>query len=66
MNMGDQASHDSGTRKGEEFGSGEPGRKSGPDHPDKHLPGRTARDSTSINAKKREPIDPSMPHMPPA
>ncbi len=28
--------------------------------------GRTARDATSINPKKREPIDPAMPNMPPA
>jgi hypothetical protein len=28
--------------------------------------GRTARDSTSINADDREPIDPRMPHLPPA
>jgi hypothetical protein len=25
----------------------------------------TARDSTAINAKARDPIDPRMPHMPP-
>lgn len=28
--------------------------------------GRTARDATGINPKKREPIDPAMPNMPPA
>ena len=28
--------------------------------------GRTARDSTSINPEARDPIDPRMPHMPPA
>jgi hypothetical protein len=27
---------------------------------------RTARDSTSVNAADREPIDPRMPHIPPA
>ncbi len=27
---------------------------------------RTARDSTGINAHSREPIDPSMPSIPPA
>jgi hypothetical protein len=27
---------------------------------------RSARDSTGINAKDREPIDPAMPHIPPA
>ena len=64
--MGDKASHDSGTRKGEEFGSGEAGRPGGPEHPDDQVPGRTARDATGINADKREPIDPSMPEMPPS
>ncbi len=28
--------------------------------------GRTARDATSINPQDREPIDPRMPHLPPA
>ncbi|HEX3747896.1 MAG TPA: hypothetical protein VHW09_28370 [Bryobacteraceae bacterium] len=41
-----------GTRKG-----AEPGRQTGT---------RTARDSTSINPDSREPIDPRMPHLPPA
>jgi hypothetical protein len=63
--MGDKGEHDLGTRKGEEFGSGEPGRPGGSEHPDEHIPGRTARDATGINADKREPIDPSMPEMPP-
>jgi hypothetical protein len=27
---------------------------------------RTARDATGINADAREPIDPRMPHLPPA
>ncbi|HEY1658439.1 MAG TPA: hypothetical protein VGG14_08835 [Candidatus Sulfotelmatobacter sp.] len=27
---------------------------------------RTARDSTGINADKRRPTDPRMPHLPPA
>jgi hypothetical protein len=27
---------------------------------------RSARDSTSINAKARDPIDPRMPYLPPA
>jgi hypothetical protein len=58
--------HHSGVRKGEEMGPGNPGRSASPAHPDKHTPGRTARDATSINPKKREPIDPSMPDMPPA
>ena len=52
-------SHTPGTTRGEEtiFKKGpEPGREGGT---------RTARDSTSINAKKRDPIDPRMPYMPP-
>jgi hypothetical protein len=55
--------HVPGTRKGEEMvirkgheaGRGEPGSRYY----------RTARDSTSIDAKDREPIDPRMPEMPP-
>jgi hypothetical protein len=54
-------SHTPGTPRGEElvrrYGR-EPGREAGP--------GRTARDSTSVNAESREPIDPRMPHLPPA
>jgi len=49
-------SHTPGTKKGGESGK-EPGREHGT---------RTARDSTSINPKHHEPIDPRMPHMPPA
>ncbi len=52
--------HIPGTNRGEEWalkGKYEPGR--GPHE-------RTARDSTSVNPKGREPIDPRMPHMPPA
>lgn len=52
-------SHTPGTTRGEEtiFKKGvEPGRESGT---------RTARDSTSVNPKARDPIDPRMPHMPP-
>jgi hypothetical protein len=51
--------HTPGTTRGEEtvFKKGpEPGRETGT---------RTARDSTSINPKKRDPIDPRMPYMPP-
>lgn len=61
----DSTSHDGGTRKGEELGGSEAGRHSGPDHPDDQSPGSTARDATSINPDAEEPIDPSMPHMPP-
>jgi hypothetical protein len=52
-------SHTPGTSRGEELiqkKGPEPGRGNG---------GRTARDSTSVNAEARKPIDPRMPHMPP-
>lgn len=56
--------HVPGTNKGEELvakrgrepGRGEPGKKGY----------RSARDSTSLNAENRGPIDPRMPEMPPA
>lgn len=55
-------SHTPGTPKGEEqlmnLGK-EPGR-------DEHGKKRTARDSTSVNTKNQSPIDPKMPHFPPA
>jgi len=53
-------SHTSGTKRGEAWtyeGRKEPGREGD---------GRTARDATGINAGKRKPIDPRMPHLPPA
>ncbi len=53
------SSHSEGTSRGEEVlqrKGPEPGRETGT---------RTARDSTSISPKAREPIDPRMPHMPP-
>jgi len=57
----DAPSHTPGTAKGEErvqvYGR-EAGRND-------DAPNRTARDSTSINARDREPIDPRMPQMPP-
>jgi len=57
----DLPSHTPGSRKGEEElgrSGSEPGReKRGT---------RTARDATSLNAEKRDPIDSRMPHMPPA
>jgi hypothetical protein len=56
----DIVAHTPGTKKGEEWtlhGKKEPGRED--DH-------RMARDATSINAKKRQPIDPRMPNLPPA
>jgi hypothetical protein len=52
--------HTPGTKRGEEWsweGRKEPGREGN---------GRTARDATSINPKSRGPIDPRMPHLPPA
>jgi hypothetical protein len=58
----DISAHTPGTPKGEELVKSkgrEPGRQ------DK-APYRTARDSTSINAEARKPIDPRMPEMPPA
>jgi hypothetical protein len=54
------SSHSEGTSRGEEvvqLKGPEPGRETGT---------RTARDSTSINPDARGPIDPRMPHMPPA
>jgi len=58
-----QPVHIPGTVKGEELAltKKEPGRKiaNGRNY-------RTARDSTGINAHSREPIDPSMPNIPPA
>jgi hypothetical protein len=53
------SSHTEGTTRGEEVlrqKGPEPGRETGT---------RTARDSTSINPKARDPIDSRMPHMPP-
>jgi hypothetical protein len=58
----DLPSHTPGTPKGEErvrSHGREPGR-------DDDRAGRTARDSTSINPRSRDPIDPRMPHLPPA
>jgi hypothetical protein len=58
----DISAHVPGTHKGEEWtlhGEREPGRSN-------PKIDRTARDSTSVNAKARRPIDPRMPHLPPA
>lgn len=57
----DAPAHTHGTNKGEEWvirKGREPGRHDTP-------PDRTARDSTSIDAQARQPIDPRMPHLPP-
>ncbi len=54
------SAHTPGTTRGEELvvkRGPEPGREKGT---------RTARDSTSINASHRDPIDPRMPYLPPA
>lgn len=54
------SSHMEGTSRGEEVlqhKGPEPGRETGT---------RTARDSTSISPDSKGPIDPRMPHMPPA
>ncbi|APW62959.1 hypothetical protein [Paludisphaera borealis] len=56
------AAHTSGVPRGEQMVS-KRGREPGRDDP---MTGRTARDATSINAADREPIDPRMPHLPPA
>lgn len=54
-------SHTPGTPRGEELV-----RRFGREAGREHHPARTARDSTSINASARDPIDPRMPHLPPA
>jgi hypothetical protein len=51
------SAHTPFVRRAEEHGHGEAGRETGT---------RTARDATGINPKDRDPIDPAMPHMPPA
>jgi hypothetical protein len=58
----DISAHTPGTPKGEERVARE-GREPGRD--DRNC-GRTARDATGINPAARDPIDPRMPHMPPA
>ena len=55
-------SHTPGTPRGEELVR-DYGREDGRKGPGS---GRTARDATSINPQDREPIDPKMPHLPPA
>ncbi|MBS1795555.1 MAG: hypothetical protein JSS81_16995 [Acidobacteria bacterium] len=66
----DSTSHQTGTLKGEEQSQnqgGEAGREeTGESGAGRPTGVRTARDSTSINPDDREPIDPKMPHMPPA
>ena len=58
----DLPAHVPGVNKGEEYvihSGREPGRQD-------EAPHRTARDSTSIDPTSRGPIDPRMPHIPPA
>lgn len=60
--LSDLPAHTPGTNRGEEWvkrAGPEPGR-------DDSRAGRVARDATGINAQDREPIDPRMPHLPPA
>jgi hypothetical protein len=56
--------HVPGTNKGEELVS-QKGREPGRDEPGTKSY-RTARDSTGLNAASHDPIDPAMPHIPPA
>lgn len=69
MTAKDLPAHTPGTGRGErksEIG-GEKGRKGrGSSGRERPAGERTARDATSINAEARGPIDPAMPHMPPA
>lgn len=58
----DISAHTAGTAKGEEWIQ-KRGREAGRNDPNTD---RTARDSTAINAEDRDPIDPRMPHIPPA
>lgn len=69
MSKRDLPAHALGTRKGEEqsIGSSEPGRHDrGTSHAGRPQGKRTMRDATGINPDDRAPIDPRMPHMPPA
>lgn len=62
-------SHDAGTRKGEELGSGdsEPGREGTGTNPAGRPTGTsTARMATGINPEDENPIDPDSPELPPA
>jgi hypothetical protein len=51
----DSTAHGTGVRKGE-----------GRAEPLAQRPTRTAKDATGINVDQRAPINPAMPHMPPA
>jgi hypothetical protein len=60
--VSDISAHLPGTKRAEEWVITH-GREAG-----RHdeVPNRTARDSTSLHPESREPIDPRMPHIPPA
>ncbi len=64
----DEPAHTPGTAKGEEkakHSGKEPGRHdTGVDDKGRPTGTSTARNSTSINAKDEDPIDPNMPNMP--
>jgi hypothetical protein len=66
----DAPTHTPGTAKGEEQIENqgkEPGRiDTGTNDEGRPTAITTARNSSSVNAKEREPIDPAMPNMPPA
>lgn len=57
----DISAHSPGTKRAEEWTYKGIHKEAG-----REGEGRTARDATGINANKRGPIDPRMPHLPPA
>lgn len=59
----DAPAHTPGTAKGEEQSLNK-GKEPGRDEP--HVAPRTSRDSTGIKPDDKAPIDPRMPHFPPA
>ena len=59
-----EPTHVPGTNKGEEMVANK-GREAGREEHDRRGY-RSARDATSVNPEKRDPIDPRMPYMPPA
>jgi hypothetical protein len=62
MNKPPEPTHVKGILRGEEMALSK-GREPGRTGQRRY---RSARDSTGINAKAREPIDPAMPQIPPA
>ena len=63
MHRPPEPTHVKGTTRGESLAISK-GKEPGRETNTKSY--RTARDSTGINPKAREPIDPRMPHIPPA